>query len=67
MAVKRTKTRPNKYAAAKELTLEYPQVEPWLPSPRQWWEHEPRNIIIFEALALAVAWMDQQGLREEAG
>jgi len=43
---------PNKYLAAAELAVEFPQIEPWLPRRRRAWEPEPRNIIYFEALAL---------------
>ena len=42
----------NKYEAAAALTVEFPQIEPWLPRKRRAWEPEPRNIIYFEALAL---------------
>ncbi len=43
----------NKYKAAAALAAEFPQLEPWLPRRRRPWEPEPRNIIYFEALALA--------------
>ncbi len=46
----------NKYAAAAALATEFPQIEPWLPRRRRAWEPEPRNIIYFEALALALEW-----------
>ena len=46
----------NKYEAAAVLAAEFPQIEPWLPRRRRAWEPEPRNIIYFEALALALAW-----------
>ena len=46
----------NKYEAAAALAAEFPQIEPWLPRRRRAWEPEPRNIIYFEALALALAW-----------
>lgn len=46
----------NKYAAATMLAAEFPQIEPWLPRRRRAWEPEPRNIIYFEALALALVW-----------
>jgi hypothetical protein len=46
----------NKYEAAAMLAMEFPQLEPWLPHQRRAWEPEPRNIIYFEALALALTW-----------
>lgn len=46
----------NKYADAAALAQEFPQIAPWLPKRRRAWEPEPRNIIYFEALALALAW-----------
>ncbi|EHK57089.1 hypothetical protein [Allomesorhizobium alhagi] len=48
---------PNKYVEAAALVQEFPQIEPWLPKPRKIWEPEPRNIIYFEALALAKEWL----------
>lgn len=45
---------PNKYADAAALAREFPQIAPWLPRARRAWEPEPRNIIYFEALALAL-------------
>lgn len=47
---------PNKYAEAAELADEFPQIASWLPKKRRLWETEPRNIIYFEALALAWGW-----------
>lgn len=49
---------PNKYAEAAALAQEFPQLEPWLPRPRKIWEPEPRNVIYFEALALAKEWLE---------
>lgn len=55
---------PNKYVAAARLAEEYPQLEPWLPAPRKIWEHEPRKIILFEALGLATAWREAMNRRD---
>lgn len=52
----------NKYAAAAGLAEQFPQIAPWLPRKRRTWEPEPRNIIYFEALSLALAYW-----RSEAG
>jgi hypothetical protein len=46
----------NKYAEADALAAEFPQIAAWLPNKRRTWEVEPRNIILFEALALAWDW-----------
>lgn len=46
----------NKYAEAEALAAEFPQIMAWLPERRRAWEQEPRNIILFEALALAWNW-----------
>lgn len=55
---------PNKYAEAAELAAEFPQLAAWLPDKRRLWEHEPRNIILFEALSLAWNWWQASGPRE---
>lgn len=52
----RPSSGPNKYVDAAALAQEFPQIAPWLPHKRRLWETEPRNIIYFEALALAMAW-----------
>ena len=44
----------NKYAEASALAEQFPILAPWLPKPRRLWETEPREILYFEALALAV-------------
>lgn len=51
----------NKYAEAEALAAEFPQIAAWLPEKRRLWEQEPRNIIIFEALALAWSWWKSSG------
>jgi len=60
-------TRPsegqNKFVDAAALAKEFPQIAAWLPKPRKLWEPEPRNIIHFEALALARAWWRKEGGR----
>lgn len=53
MAVPRARVYPNKYAAATALTKRYPELRPWLPH-RRCWENEPRQTVLFEALALAL-------------
>ena len=55
-AVPKRPRYPNKYAEAAALAQHHPQLEPWLPRPRRISEPEPRNIVYFEALSLAVTW-----------
>src|SRR5882724_4871482 len=55
----------NKYAEAAILAVEFPQVAPWLPDKRKLWEHEPRFIILFEALSLVWNWWRSSGPKEE--
>lgn len=52
----REQLAPNKYAEAAMLADEFPQLAAWLPDKRRLWEKEPRNIILFEALALVWSW-----------
>lgn len=44
----------DKYEEAAVLAAHYPDLEPWLPKKRRFFDREPRNIVIFEALALAL-------------
>lgn len=43
----------NKYAEADALALRYPELAPWKPHKRRFYQAEPRNTVLFEALALA--------------
>lgn len=43
----------NKYEEAQELAKLYPDILSWMPKKPRIWEREPRNMIYFEALALA--------------
>lgn len=53
VAVARERTFPNKYAEAAFYAARYPDLLPWLPEKRRFYENEPRNPILFEAVALA--------------
>lgn len=55
----------NKYAEATVLAAEFPQIAAWLPDKRRAWDVEPRNIILFEALALAWQWWQSADRIEE--
>lgn len=60
LAVPRPKPVPNKYAAAEALADRFPDLQPRLPDPRNLWDSEPRNITIFEAVALALVVVDRE-------
>lgn len=48
----------NKYEEATDLANRFPDILPWMPKRPRIWESEPRNMIYFEALALALAVID---------
>jgi hypothetical protein len=54
----RTQEHENKYVEAAALTETYPELRPALPRKRRLWETEPRSMIYFEALALALHLLD---------
>ena len=43
----------NKYEEAEALSKSYPDLVAWMPAPRRFFDNEPRNTVLFEALALA--------------
>lgn len=49
---------PNKYAEADALVEQYPELAPWKPMKRRFYDNEPRNTVLFEALALALSLRD---------
>jgi len=51
--VPRVQRFPNKYAEMDALAQRYPELAPWKPRKRRFYEAEPRNTVLFEALALA--------------
>jgi hypothetical protein len=53
VAVLREFRHPNKYAEADALVQRYPDLAPWKPKHRRFFDNEPRNTVLFEALALA--------------
>lgn len=55
VSVERNPKRPNKYDEAKALADRYPEISAWLPKKRRFFDNEPRNIVLFEALMLAEA------------
>ena len=54
ISVQRTQEYTNKYEEAGVLVLEYPELKPWLPQKRRFFDNEPRTTVLFEALALAL-------------
>lgn len=52
IAVERPHDFPNKYAEAAMLIHRYPEIAAWQPR-RRFFDNEPRNTVLFEALALA--------------
>jgi len=48
----------NKYEEADALTKRFPEIQPWKPRRPRLWESEPRNMIYFEAIALALEIID---------
>lgn len=53
ISVERTPEHPNKYDEAKAQAERYPELAAWLPKKRRFFDNEPRNIVLFEALSLA--------------
>ncbi len=53
VAVARPRDYPNKYDEAEALALRHPEIRAWLPPKRRFFDNEPRNTVLFEALALA--------------
>ena len=55
VSVKREHDFRNKYEEAEELAERYPDIKAWLPKRRRFFDNEPRNTVLFEALSLAEA------------
>lgn len=53
VSIERTHGFPSKYEEAAALAERYPEITAWLPDKRVFYENEPRNTVLFEALALA--------------
>lgn len=50
----RQQAYPNKFFEANDLAERFPELAAWVPKRPKLWEREPRNLVYFEALALAV-------------
>jgi hypothetical protein len=44
----------NKYEEADAIAAFYPELKPWLPDWRRFFENEPRNTVLFEAMSYAL-------------
>ena len=53
MRVRRERRYANKQFEAEALATEFPDIAPWLPARRPFYETEARSLVLFEALALA--------------
>lgn len=53
VSIERRRAYRNKYEEAEALARRHPEVAAWLPQKRKFFDHEPRNTVLFEALALA--------------
>ena len=53
ISVVRDQSFPNKYLEADAIVADYPELRPWLPKKRLFYDNEPRNTVLFEAMALA--------------
>ncbi|MFC1320520.1 MAG: hypothetical protein G8D88_19600 [gamma proteobacterium symbiont of Ctena orbiculata] len=53
VSVERSHEFKSKYEEAVALAKRYPEVAAWVPKKRRFFDNEPRNTVIFEALSLA--------------
>ena len=59
ITVLRRQTHDNKYEEAENLAERFPELKACVPRKRRIWESEPRQILLFEALALALTVLDE--------
>lgn len=59
IAVIRHQPFANKYEEAAALAKRFPELAPLKPKPRRLWDKEPLNTTYFEAIALALAVIDE--------
>jgi hypothetical protein len=58
MTVPRQHNYLNKYAEAEALVERFPELIPWQPKRLHFYDNEPRNTVLFEALSLALSLHD---------
>ena len=56
--VDRIQRHANKFAEAQALAERFPELQPYVPKPRKQWESEPRRMIMFEAVSMALSVTD---------
>ncbi len=61
VSVPRRQDYANKYEEAAALALQYPDIKPWLPPKRRFFDNEPRSTVLFEALSLALGVIQRPG------
>ena len=49
----RSRDYANKYEEADSLAKLFPEIRPWVPEKRRFFDHEPAHLILFDALSLA--------------
>jgi len=59
MIVTRAQRYKNLYEEAAILAMRYPQLMQWSPKKQPIWKSEPRNVIYFEALSMALLILDE--------
>lgn len=60
VAAPRERAFGNKYVEAEILAERYPEIAAWMPQKRRAFDNEPRNTVLFEALALAEVILDRK-------
>jgi hypothetical protein len=58
VSIRHVRTYRNKYEEAEALAVLHREIRAWLPRKRRFFDHEPRNIVLFEAVALAQSVLD---------
>lgn len=67
VSVPRAQDYANKYEEAAELVKRFPELAPWLPKKRRFYDNEPRETVLFEALALALVVLNDPATELAAG
>jgi ribosomal protein L17 len=67
VSLPRTQRFKNKYDEAEALVAEFPELAPWLPVRRRFYDNEPRNTVLFEALSLGCQLTEGRQVTPEKG
>lgn len=65
VSVQRPRDYANKYAEAAALAELYPDLKPWQPKQRRFFDNEPRETVLFEALALGLVVINKSDIAVE--